>query len=71
MSGPVFEMLGIRICAFLGEPVDEETTGWNEAERLALQAKIRAREPLLNFAFSRANGDGSQQHFRVSSAAMP
>ena len=70
VSGPVFEMLGIRMSAFLGKPTDSELTGWNEAERLALQAKITAREPFIDFAFSRVNGDGSQHSYRVSGEPM-
>ena len=38
--------------------------GWNEAEREALQATIAARQPFLDFVFSRVNADGSQQSFR-------
>jgi len=35
-----------------------------------LQAKIAARQPFLDFAFSRVNSDGSQQTFRVSGEPM-
>ena len=44
--------------------------GWNEAERAVLQATIAARQPFLDFAFSRVNADGSQQQFRVSGEPM-
>ncbi len=44
--------------------------GWNEQERGVLQAKIAARQPFLDFVFSRANADGSQQRFRVSGEPM-
>ena len=47
-----------------------QTTGWNEAEREALRAKIAARQPFLDFVFSRVNADGSQQKFRVSGEPM-
>ncbi len=66
VSGPVQEMLGIRVTAFLGQTSDDEVTGWNETERELLQTKIAARQPFLDFAFSRVNADGSQQQFRVS-----
>ena len=36
-------------------------TGWHEAERKALQAKIEARQPFLDFTFGRVNTDGSKQ----------
>jgi len=66
VSGPVQEMLGIRAAAFFGKTTDGEITGWNEVEREILQTKIAARQPFLDFAFSRVNTDGSEQQFRVS-----
>jgi hypothetical protein len=44
--------------------------GWNEAERKALQEFIAARQPFLDFTFSRVNADGSQQKFQVSGQPM-
>ena len=70
VSGPVLEILGIRVTAFFGEQTDEEITGWNQTEREMLQAKIAARQPFLDFPFSRVNGDGSVQQFRVSGEPM-
>jgi len=70
VSGPVLEMLGIRVDALSGEPGGVQVAGWNEAERKVLQAKIAARQPFLDFAFSRVNADGSQQTFRVSGEPM-
>ena len=70
VSGPVEEMLGMRVTAFLGDPGEGETSGWNEVERLQLQAKIAAREPFLDFGFSRTNPDGTVHKFRVSGEPM-
>src|SRR5664280_2454274 len=70
VSGPVMEMLGLRMAAFLGDTSDDGMAGWNEAERMALKARIAARQPFLDFAFSRVNADGSQQQFRVSGEPM-
>ena len=70
VSGPVLEILGIRVTAFFGEQTDEEITGWDDTERRALQAKIAAREPFLDFAFSRVNTDGFKQSFLVSGEPM-
>ena len=70
VSGPVLEMLGIRVDAFVAKPDDEGMTGWNEAERVALQAKIADRQPFLDFVFSRVNADGSHQKYRVSGEPM-
>jgi PAS domain S-box-containing protein len=64
VNGPVMEMLGLGLGA--------ETTGaapageWDATERAALQAAIDARQPFLDFVFSRVNPDGSHQKFRVS-----
>jgi PAS domain S-box-containing protein len=69
-SGPVEQMLGIGIGTFLGQSDSVEATGWNEVERAQLQAKIAARQPFLDFAFSRVNADGSRQQFRVSGEPM-
>lgn len=66
VSGPVLEMLGIRVAPFVGKGDDSEITGWNEAEREGLQAKISARQPFLDYIFSRTNTDGSHQRFQVS-----
>ena len=70
VSGPALEMIGVGMPAFLGEPDGGGATGWNEAERAALQAKIAGRQPFLDFAFSRVNPDGTVQHFRVSGEPM-
>ncbi|MFY9327671.1 MAG: response regulator [Georgfuchsia sp.] len=70
VSGPVLEMLGIRVEPLLGNDKAAPVTGWNEAEREVLQARIAARQPFLDFLFSRVNADGSQQTFRVSGEPM-
>ena len=68
--GPVTEMLGLGFSAFLGRAGDHDSNGWHQAERASLQAKIAARQPFLNFAFSRLAADGSQRQFRVSGEPM-
>jgi PAS domain S-box-containing protein len=70
VSGPVLEMLGIRVSAFVGEQADAQATGWDESERAALQARIAAREPFLDFQFSRSCPDGARQTFQVSGEPM-
>ena len=70
VSGPVVEMLGIRI-----GPSDDNTPsaaadGWDETEREALQARIAARQPFLDFGFQRIGSDGSRRQFRVSGQPM-
>lgn len=70
VSGPVLEMLGIRVGPLVGETRDAVLPGWNEAEREVLQATIAARQPFLDFLLHRVNADGSQQQFRVSGEPM-
>jgi PAS domain S-box-containing protein len=70
VSGPVLEMLGMRVDSLDGEKRDNAQSGWNEAERAALHAKIAAREAFLDFVFSRVNADGSRQKFQVSGEPM-
>ena len=70
VSGPVLEMLGIQVGSFAGEAVENPVAGWNPQERAALHARITARQPFLDFVFSRVNADGTQQRFRVSGEPM-
>jgi CheY-like chemotaxis protein len=65
VHGPVLEMLGLQVPTLTGGggvPVE----GWNESERSELQALIAARQPFLDFPFSRVNPDGSRQSYCVS-----
>jgi PAS domain S-box-containing protein len=70
VSGPVLEMLGIRVDGLADDRVDNLVAGWNEAERALLQASIAAREPFIDFVFSRRNADGTEQRFQVSGEPM-
>jgi PAS domain S-box-containing protein len=70
VSGPVLEMLGIQTDTSPSDGGGALATGWNEEERQLLQAKIAARQPFLDFVFSRVNANGSVQRFRVSGEPM-
>jgi len=70
VSGPVLDMLGIRVPPLIGDACPSPTGGWDEGQRQALQARIDARQPFLDFTLSRANTDGSRQRFRVSGEPM-
>ena len=70
VSGPVLEMLGIQVEPLAGKAGSAEAAGWNEAERQLLRDTIAARQPFLDFAFSKVNADGSKQSFRVSGEPM-
>ena len=69
-SGPVLEMLGIRVDTLERDLGSAHDAGWNQGEQGELQARIAAREPFLDFVVSRVNSDGSQQQFLVSGEPM-
>jgi len=70
VSGPVLEMLGLRVEALAGGAGAVPVEGWNDAQRAALQAVIAARQPFLDFVFSRRRADGTEQRFQVSGEPM-
>ncbi len=70
VSGPVLDMLGIRVDTLDGSAKENGQDGWDAAERAQLHAAIEARQPFIDFAFSRTHPDGSQQHYRVSGEPM-
>jgi len=70
VSGPVLEMLGIKVPSLAGNDSIGYLDGWNEAERATLNATIAAKQPFLDFIFTRIETDGSQRSFRVSGEPM-
>ena len=70
VSGPVLEMLGIRVEGLKSNSTGGQVDCWDEVERETLRATIAAREPFLDFLFHRVNADGSRQRFRVSGEPM-
>jgi len=68
--GPALEMLGIRVDSFAGSKSDGQDMGWNESERAELRSMIAARQPFLDFIFSRTDRDGSIRRFLVSGQPM-
>ena len=69
VSGPVLEMLGMRVSNLVGT-TSANSDGWNDAEREKLQATIASRQPFLDFNFSRVNADGTKQRYQVSGEPM-
>ena len=71
VSGPVLEMLGVRVDALSGETsnVRRRQAGTKQSGRHCTR-RIAARQPFLDFVFSRVNADGSQQKFQVSGEPM-
>ena len=70
VSGPALEMLGVQVDGLAGQKSADQAKGWNEAEREALQAMIAARQPFLDFVFSRTGADGVLKKFQVSGEPM-
>ena len=69
VSGPVLEMLGIRVEP-LGTDAIAGDTGWNEEERRSLQEAVASRRPFLEHVLSRVNPDGTRSRFQVSGEPM-
>jgi len=70
VSGPVLEMLGIRVDALTDGANADRVEGWNEPEREKLRAIIESRMPFVDFVFSRVTADGSVRRFQVSGEPM-
>lgn len=74
VSGPVLEMLGIKVDSLQEESSESlgtlESADWNEAERKELLTIIEARQPFIDFSFSRINANGIPQYYRVSGEPM-
>ena len=70
VSGPVLEMLGIRVDALAEGTGDGDVTGWDPEEQALLRSTIAARKPFLDFVFSRRTASGREQRFQVSGEPM-
>ena len=70
ISGPVLEMLGLRVDSLDPANPVQQWTGWVDEEREVFQARIAAREPFLDLVFNRIHPDGTRQQFRVSGEPM-
>ena len=70
LSGPVAEMMGLRVAALSGGNEAAQQIGWNEGERQALHTMIARRQPFHDFLFSRKTAGGGKQRFRVSGEPM-
>jgi PAS domain S-box-containing protein len=74
VSGPVLDMIGVQVDLLSGEKTPEQqsqqSSGWNMAERTMLQDRIKARQPFLDFIFTRTNPNGSMRRFQVSGEPM-
>ena len=72
VSGPVMELLGLRAELQADAKGDDMTWqgGWDEGERAALQTRIAARLPFLDFVIHRTQAGGQRQQYRISGQPM-
>jgi len=70
VSGPVMEMLGVRVGTLVADAPPQPADGWNTEERQILQSLVDARQPFLELVLHRTRPDGSKQAFRVSGQPM-
>jgi PAS domain S-box-containing protein len=70
VSGPVLEMLGLRVDPLGAGSTAGPGAGWDEAQHRELQSAIAARRPFLDFVFTRTKTDGTMQKFQVSGEPM-
>lgn len=70
VSGPVLEMLGIQVDTLASNEKGMDVTGFNESEREQLRTTVAARQPFLDFPFSRVDTNGSRRQYRVSGEPM-
>ena len=64
--GLVQEMLGIQVRRCAGKNKGRSGGALDETERKILEAKLAARQPFLDFVYSRTIPDGSCQYLMVS-----
>lgn len=70
VSGPVMDMLGIRVGTLVDESAASDDDGWDMAERKQLQANIDERRPFLDFLLHRNTSDGKCLQYCVSGQPM-
>jgi PAS domain S-box-containing protein len=70
VSGPVMDMLGIRVGPLVADSQPESEGGWDPVSRATLMANIAERRPFLDLALARTEPDGTRRNFRVSGQPM-
>ena len=70
VSGPVLEMLGVRVDALAERPAIPARPAGTKRSGKPSRRRSRIAQPFLDFVFSRVNGDGSRQEFLVSGEPM-
>lgn len=70
VSGPVLEMLGIKVDSFVDDRHSAPLNEWNEDDRKELLSRIASRQAFLDFSLSRTAADGQRQRFLISGQPM-
>ncbi len=71
VSGPVLEMLGLRVDPLVDGPAAPEVDdGWDLVQRAELQARIAARTPFLDVLLHHVSPKGVRRSYRVSGTPM-
>jgi len=64
--GMVHEMLGIQVDGAMVKTKEDQEVRWIESEREMLEFKLAARQPFLDFVYSRISPNGVRQYLMVS-----
>jgi len=71
VSGPVEEMMGIRVDPLVDQDIPSVVMmGWNEEERSLMREAIANRRPFLDFVFYRVDAAGAPRKYQVSGEPM-
>lgn len=70
VSGPVLDMLGLRVSSISGAFSGDEESGWDTVELAQLREFITERRPFRELIFTRTGKDGRVQRFQVSGEPM-
>lgn len=70
VSGPVLEMLGMRVDPLVDEPIPSQDDGWEPVQRAALQSRIASRTPFLDVLLEHRSPENVVRRYRVSGTPM-
>jgi len=66
MSGPVLEMLDLKLAEDGVTVIAMSGVGWDVEQRRELDQRIARREPFIDFIYHRINANGDKQYLQVS-----
>jgi PAS domain-containing protein len=68
--GPALEMLGVQESDATAPKREDQGAYWSETKQKMLDEYIAARQPFIDFVYSRSKPDGTEQHLMVSGEPM-